>query len=215
MCVRNRQAIFDGCAGMRLWILRLEISPSMMAEVTGKSVAPKRASMTAHRGLRDTNFSTLIQMLSSAALSASADAGDRLFCEQLGLTLAAYLYERYCGASPNGQTAAPRLPGKVLKELLAYIDKRISERIGVKDLAAHAGISQFYFSRLFRNTVRRSPAQYVLDRRMERARVLLGDLNLSLMEIARLTGFSSAGSFASAFRTRNGNTPARYRRTLP
>ena len=197
-----------------LEFLRLEISPSMMAELIGENASNKDVTLIAHRGLRDANFSTLMQMLYAAAKPVETSGGDRLFCEQLGRTLAAYLYEHYCGRPANGR-AATCLPGKILKTVLAYIDERITESIGVEDLARHAGISHFYFSRLFRNTVGRSPAQYILDRRMERAKELLGNMNLSFAEVARRTGFPNERSFASAFRTRNGNTPSRYRRTLP
>ncbi len=191
--------------------LRLEISPRMMAEAIGENAARKGAAIISHRGVRDANLSTLMQMLYAAA---KPIAGHRLFCEQLGRTLATYLYERYRAGQASGR-AATCLPGKLLQKVLAYIDERIAEPIGVKELAAHAGMSHFYFSRLFRNTVGRSPAQYVLDRRMDRAKELLGDATLSLADVARRTGFASVSSFASAFQARNGNTPSRYRRFLP
>ena len=195
--------------------LRLEISTSMMAELTGEKVVRKTATMIAHRGLRDANLLILMHMLRAAAMRVRARGGGRLFCEQLGRTMAAYLYERYCSGTANGRVAATCLPGRLLKDVLAHIDERIAEPVSVKDLAGRAGMSQYYFSRLFRNTVGRSPAQFVLDRRIDQAKLLMQDASLSLVEVARQTGFSSKSSFDSAFHARNGKTPSRYRRVLP
>lgn len=197
-----------------LEFLRLEISLCMMAELTRRKAAPKAPDLPAHRGLRDSNLSLLIQMLHAAAARARANPSAHLFCEKLGQSLAAYLYDRYCTDPAQSGCAASCLPGTLLKKVLAYIDQRITEPITVAELAYHAGMSQFYFSRLFRNTVGRSPAQYVLDCRIEHATPLLQDANLTLPEVARKTGFSNLSSFAAAFCARHGETPARHRRNL-
>jgi AraC family transcriptional regulator len=190
--------------------LRLEISPEMMADLSGAGnrTPPE---LGARLGFRDANLEALMKML---RMSVTPSGPSSLFCQQLGRTLAAYLLERYCVSQTNRGVAATRLPGKILKEVLLFIDERIAEPIEVKDLARQAGMSRFYFSRLFRNTVGRSPAQYVIDRRMDRAKVLLGNLDISLAEVTRRTGFSSESSFASSFRSRIGSTPSRYRRNL-
>jgi len=194
--------------------LRLNIAPSVMEELSEERGNGEAVELIAHRGLRDPTIVQLVEMLRTDVTAIRLGPSGQLLGEQLGRALAVYLFERYCVFQPNERPAPARLPGAVLKRVLDYIEDRIAAPIAIKDLAGHVQISHFYFSRLFRNTVGKSPGQYILDRRMERAKRLLKEADADLTAIARLTGFSSQSAFASAFALRNGITPSRYRRML-
>lgn len=79
------------------------------------------------------------------------------------------------------------------------------------ELAAAAGLSRFHFCRLFKKETGRSPWQYVLDRRVERARELLLGSPLSIKQIATHLGFDNPDYFARLFKRACGVTPRRYR----
>ena len=66
--------------------------------------------------------------------------------------------------------------------------------------------------RLFKATLRVSPYQYVLNRRVERAKILLGENKQSLADIALQCGFSHQEHMTRMFRRFTGVTPGLYRR---
>jgi AraC-like DNA-binding protein len=79
--------------------------------------------------------------------------------------------------------------------------------------AAHA--SPAHFSRSFRDAFGETPHQYLLTRRMERAKHLLRSSSLSVTEISLEVGFQSLGSFSAAFKRIVGATARDYRRSMP
>jgi AraC family transcriptional regulator len=75
-------------------------------------------------------------------------------------------------------------------------------------------MSTHYFVELFRASTGQTPHQFVLAQRMERARRLLGNRALSVLDIAVLVGFSDASHFTKVFRRIIGATPSGYRADL-
>lgn len=91
-------------------------------------------------------------------------------------------------------------------------DRAYAEQLGLDRLAATAGLSKYHFLRLFRATYGRTPAQYVSERRIERAQDLLRSTNLTVTEVCMTVGFSSLGSFSSRFREIVGESPSAFQR---
>lgn len=78
-------------------------------------------------------------------------------------------------------------------------------------LAAYVGLSRRQLERLFKQHVGRSPAQYYLELRLERARRLLYRSEMAIMDVARDCGFVSASHFATCYRQLYGRTPRQER----
>jgi AraC family transcriptional regulator len=72
-------------------------------------------------------------------------------------------------------------------------------------------LSEFHFSRLFKKTIGFSPSQYLIRRRIARARRLLRETTRSMIEIGLEVGYSSPSHFAQIFRREVGVTPTEYR----
>jgi len=108
--------------------------------------------------------------------------------------------------------ASSGLPGARLKRILAFIDEHLNENIAVAELARNAGLSVFHFSNLFKKSTGFSPYQYILHRRVHRARFLLENTNLSVLDVSLDLGFQHQNNFARAFRRITGMTPTRFRR---
>jgi transcriptional regulator GlxA family with amidase domain len=91
-------------------------------------------------------------------------------------------------------------------------DGRYAEPLDVEALARAAHVSPRHFARSFRRTFGETPYQYLLSRRLERARHLLRTTDLSVAEVCLAVGFTSVGSFTTTFRRHVGLSPTEYRR---
>ena len=98
-----------------------------------------------------------------------------------------------------------------LQMLNVFIDAHLEEKLTVTMLAKHLGLSTGYFSRAVRSVTGRSPHQYLLDRRLMRARQMMLSPNTGLSEIAYTCGFSSHAHFSAQFARRLGVTPSLLR----
>lgn len=150
--------------------------------------------------------------LALAELARQPGAVDPLLAEQLGLTFAA------CTLRLLSHRPAPRperpdaLSPDRLRRVVDHIDEALEDGdLSLAELAAVASLSPFHFSRAFKAATGRAPHQFVLARRVERAKALLARRDLALAEIAYRAGFASQAHFSTAFRRATGTTPARYR----
>jgi AraC-like DNA-binding protein len=91
------------------------------------------------------------------------------------------------------------------------IDRAYAEQLDIRALARSASVSPSYFSRSFRAAFGETPHQYLISRRMERAKALLRAGERSVTEICLAVGFSSLGSFSAQFHRVVGESPSAYR----
>jgi AraC-like DNA-binding protein len=91
------------------------------------------------------------------------------------------------------------------------IDARYAEPLDLRTLARHAGTSSAHFSRQFNQAFGEAPHQYLRSRRLERAAALLRSTDQSVLEICRIVGLRSVGSFTTSFGRAFGVSPAAYR----
>lgn len=99
------------------------------------------------------------------------------------------------------------------KQLIEFIEDHLPREISLPDLAALTGYSPDHFSRLFKRAFGVTPYQYILARRVERAKSLLRDPNYSILEVALACGFCTQAHLNTVFKARTGMTPGAYRRT--
>ena len=99
-----------------------------------------------------------------------------------------------------------------IKRVLAQIDARLHDRLSISRLASDAGLSPSRFAHLFRMEVGISPAQYLRQRRMALALVLLDRTSLPVREVMLHVGCNDPSHFARDFRRFHGFGP-RERRT--
>jgi AraC-like DNA-binding protein len=123
------------------------------------------------------------------------------------LALMGYLYELVA----LSQRVPVRALSSAMANVVEYIDAHIEERIPVEKLAREAGLSIPRFKARFRAETGFPPAEFVLRRRIERARQLLQEDGRTVLEVALQTGFCSSQYFASAFRRITGTTPTSCR----
>jgi AraC family transcriptional regulator len=100
------------------------------------------------------------------------------------------------------------------RQLAEFIDSQLAEAISLGQLASLCALSEYHFARMFRVSFGLPPHQYVLARRLSRARELLRASSQPLGEIALACGFASASHFTNRFRQALGGTPGEYRQAF-
>jgi len=98
-----------------------------------------------------------------------------------------------------------------LAQVLARMEANIEDPISPARLASEAGLSPRQLERLFARYLGRSPKRHYMELRLERARHLLLQTPMSVMEIALACGFASAAHFSKCYRATYGCTPYRER----
>jgi AraC-like DNA-binding protein len=91
------------------------------------------------------------------------------------------------------------------------MDSASHEQWPVERLARVSGVSEAHFARTFKDAFGVPPHRYLLTRRIERAKALLRDTDLSITDIAFQTGWDSLGTFGRTFRDITGESPGAFR----
>lgn len=100
-----------------------------------------------------------------------------------------------------------------MASVLRYVNQHLSEKLTVEALAAANHLNADYFSRLFLRLVGVRPIDYINNKRLERAQLLLTTSNTSIKEIAGMVGIPNIYYFSRLFKQKLNTTPARYRAT--
>ena len=104
------------------------------------------------------------------------------------------------------------LPERKLRAVAEYIEEHLDAGLTVEHMAAVAHLSVYHFARQFKVTTGLPPHQYVILRRVERAKLLLqAGTGLSLAEVAARAGFSDQSQFTHHFKRLVGVTPGQFR----
>ncbi len=146
-----------------------------------------------------------------AALEHAASGfAEDVWRQGLALALAAELIR--IGRVAQGAPISPLGAGR-LRAVTSYIDDRLDERLTLEDLARQAKLGRSQFASSFRLATGLSPRQYVIRRRVERARDLLLTTAEPISEIALRCGFAHQSHLARAMRKLIGLTPAEIARS--
>ena len=108
--------------------------------------------------------------------------------------------------------SAGRLTTAQMNRLNAYMLSAGVGRVSVGDMAASVGLSESWFSTVFKQTTGQTPMQWQLQRRIETGKSLLQNGQLTVAEIADRLGFTDQAHFTRSFRQTTGETPAAWRR---
>jgi len=93
----------------------------------------------------------------------------------------------------------------------SFIDECYDLPLDLREISKQACLSRYHFLRLFRDAFETTPHQYLIHRRIEKAKELLLSGRLSVTDVCFEVGFESLGSFSTLFRRRVGDAPVSYR----
>ncbi len=109
------------------------------------------------------------------------------------------------------QSATPTEISDSTTRVIKYIKNHIYDTPQLQQLADVAGLSPYYFSRIFKAETGLSPIEYVAVTKINYAKMMLRTTNASVSKIAETLGYSSSSSFINAFKARRGISPNQYR----
>jgi AraC-like DNA-binding protein len=112
--------------------------------------------------------------------------------------------------SSESQTTAPEVLER-LDRARKFIDLCYDLPLDLNEISSHACFSRYHFLRLFRQAFKKTPHQYLIERRLERAKELLSADDLRVTDVCFEVGFQSLGSFSSLFHKSVGHPPITYR----
>lgn len=146
-------------------------------------------------------FAKLIACFNSGKENSPAEA---LACEGLSKYLLSFFFpDTDAEAAPEAVRFIP---------VLQYIDAHFNQHIANSDLSAIMYLSPTYFSNLFTKQFGITPQQYVQQKRMSSAAIMLFESNKNIREIAFSCGFESEAYFNRSFHKFMGISPGKYRK---
>jgi len=162
-----------------------------------------------HFGVVDLHVTDLVQRLQEQIV-----LGEPLgaaYVQGLSLTVATYVMGRF-GALPHTQEEEAYDARLFRRTLVDFVEANLASNIGLVDLARLAGYSPDHFARLFKREFRVAPYQYLLTRRIERAKAMLLAGKEPIAAVAWACGFASQAHLGVVFKRFTGVTPAVFRK---
>jgi AraC family transcriptional regulator len=206
----------DGSFDIALVYLRAAMLRDLAGDLFG--LDPERLDVSLAIGTTDPLLEQLVLEVVSALRN--PEACDVLYVDHVATMIGAHLLRRHA-IRPAG-CQSPFGPGAVapsrstqpgMWRVRDYIDANLDGDLGLDTLARAAGVSAAQFVPRFTAAHGETPHQFVIRRRVDRARQLLAGSDLPIADIALQTGFSSQSHLTDVFRRQIGEAPAAYRRT--
>jgi AraC family transcriptional regulator len=190
-------------------VIHLYLSPQMMPKALLRPMRdPNRVALKGNFGFRD---SLVERLLLALKIELESDMlGGRIYGESLGAALACHLLRHYSVSAEAPSEYRERLSGHRLRQALDYIEQKLGEDLSLAELALVADLSPYHFARAFKQSVGVAPHQYVLAKKVDRAKDLLTRPRMTVAEISQALGFSDQSHFTRVFRRFTGTAPKQY-----
>ncbi|MCI8382087.1 MAG: AraC family transcriptional regulator [Lachnospiraceae bacterium] len=124
-----------------------------------------------------------------------------------------YLFLDYLTRSATRTTPvhSSRMSDYYIKEAINFIEQNFQNNISIEEIAAVCGINRSYFGKIFRNSVGRSPQEFLMNYRMVKAAELLKLTSLSIADVGSAVGYENQLHFSRAFKGIYGVSPREWR----
>lgn len=190
--------------------LHIHLQPKLIAQIAETvETDAKRLNLVNRFGQQDLQLQH-IAMLLLAELRSEGIMG-QLYVESLSQALVIHLLRHYAEVSPIITTENRSLTHTQLQQAIDYIHTHLDRDLSLAELSSVINISPTYFASLFKQGIGTSPHQYVIQQRVERAKVMLKKTDLAIADIALQVGFSSQSHLTQQFKRLTGMTPKQVR----
>jgi AraC family transcriptional regulator len=163
-------------------------------------------------------ISTLMRLFAEEAKN--CQSGAEFILKNIGLSLCALL-ARYSDNSLNNYEnklyelrrgkKEKKINIKGLNYAIDFLMENYDKEYSVENVARVAELSPYHFIRVFKEYTRKTPYEYLIDIKIQKAKELLRYSRHSITEICFLSGFSNPSHFSNIFKSKSGQTPSQYR----
>ena len=190
-----------------LVFIELPVLQRALEEVFGNEAAHAR--LRDASAFDDEGLNSLLGLLRAELMRPQASP---LVVQSLAQLIAVHLARSYGVTDEEPHSDSPSLPGYKLRQLTDWMAEHAAEEFSLERLAAQAGLSKFHFQRLFKAATGVTPSCYHIDLRINKARQLLRETKMSVVDVALEVGYTNPSHFAQLFRRETGLSPSDYRR---
>ena len=208
ICEFNHSQRFEMQSGADFGIVLLE--NEVLEQAGGARYG--QPELQAHDVVEDLTLRRLMETLLSEK-RAGFQSG-LFFLDSMTTALANYLLHHYSVAPPSPESSLGGMAPSALRRCVELMEARIEGNIRLSELAREVGFSTSHLIRSFRQSTGKTPYQFLLHQRVERAQSLMQDHRTALTEVALASGFADQHHLARVFRRITGVTPSSYRRSL-
>ena len=188
----------------------IAIAADVFARAIDESAEPSEVELLPHFSTSD---GLVLQIgLALKQVLENNPKGSRLYAETMANALAVHLLQNYSAQQPILREYSGGLARHQLRQVIDYINDHLDRNLSLTELAAIAQISPHYFTRLFKQSTGLTPHQYVIHRRVERAKELLLNRELSIAEVAYSVGFANQSHLNRHLKRLLGVTPRHIRK---
>lgn len=186
------------------------LDPAFVSQVAHEAIDPDRVEILCKPRQTDPLIYNILQAL-KADLESDGN-GDGFYADSLATAMSAHLLRHYAARKHQIREYEDGLSSYKLKQAIEYLNEHLGEKLSLEAIALELKISQYYFCRLFKQSLGISPHQYLIQQRVERAKQLLRHPELTVTHVAMECGFANHSHFAKYFRQRTGISPKQFRK---
>jgi AraC family transcriptional regulator len=191
-------------------LLHIYLQPELITQIAERSnVNCDRI----HLVIYFSNLDLQLQQIAMLLLSEIKSGGiiGRLSAEALTQVLVIHLLRHYSTVTQPITSEGRSLAHNQIQQAIDYIHAHLDRDLSLAELASVANISPTYFASLFKQAMGISPHQYVIQQRVEKAKLMLKKTDLAIADIALQVGFSSQSHLTQQFKRVTGMTPKQIR----
>lgn len=190
----------------------LSLEPNCLTKIAYESVTTEFVELMPHYAMQDPFIDRIGRSL-TAELTEDR-FGSQLLVDSLTIALSIHLLRHYANWQKPLRDYRGGIPKRKIQQAIAYIHDHLAEDITIAAIAHELEMSQYYFSRLFKQAIGVSPYRYVMEQRIEAAKHLLKTTPLPIATISERVGFANQNQLTIQFRNLTGTTPSNYRKHL-
>lgn len=162
-------------------------------------------------GALDLNVLRMAQLLRAEF---AKDHPGEFMIESLIAILGSHLLHAYASPAAKANASKGGLGKQAARKLQDHLAANLGRKISVGELAAMVGLSPKHFTQAFSRTFGKAPHRYLLDLRLDHAAGLIAEQQLTIADVAYLSGFSSQSHLTAAMQKHRHTTPTRLRSSI-
>jgi AraC-like DNA-binding protein len=203
-------------AGKESELLLVRLKPEFLIETAARLRVSRIGTQLLFRHplkplMRDDRLRSTLESISGELKK--NDAGWREIIRSQINQLAVYLLRSHLNFQKSDEVELSRagIVDRRLRRAIEFMHDNCGRELKLSEIAGAAYLSEFHFARLFKKITGMTPHGYLASLRIERARRMLAETDLSITEIAAQIGYASQSHFSKVFREATGMTPRAFR----